>query len=202
MLKDYDTSRYELNEGDYREDSRVYDHVHSTGMICHVGPEGKDSGLTNYVREIRKRIKNGGRYLHHCMMIPQQNKPLFRNVGAAFNRKYVWPGFYYYSLGDHMKALGDNGFHVIGVFDIAPHCAKTTLAWYERMVQGKEIFVKHTNEATYRAWQIYLTGALGGFLSGKLDCYRLLCEARDLRSPSIKASNPLRNIAARRQIAI
>ncbi|MBW3553196.1 MAG: family 43 glycosylhydrolase [Gemmatimonadetes bacterium] len=53
MLRAYDPARYELHQGDYREDGRVYDHVHSTGMISHVGPPGRDSGLVSYVDRTR-----------------------------------------------------------------------------------------------------------------------------------------------------
>jgi Cyclopropane fatty acid synthase and related methyltransferases len=202
MLKHLDPGKYELNEGDYRLEERVYDHIHSTGMICHVGPEGKDSGLRNYVRQVRRRIKLGGRYVHHCMMTPYTRKPLFDQIGPAFNRKYVWPGFYYYSLGEHLNALEQNGFHVVAIFDLSPHYAKTTRAWYERMMQKKGSFIAHTNESTFRAWQVYLAGATAAHLNGGIDTYRIFCEARDKEKPSIRASDPARNVAARRTIVI
>ena len=52
LLSEFDASKWELREADYREDSLVFDHVSSTGMISHVGPRG----LVPYVRNIRQRI--------------------------------------------------------------------------------------------------------------------------------------------------
>ena len=72
MLARFDRERWELNEGDYRNDARVYDHVTSTGMISHVGPRG----LVPYVRQVRHRIKSGGRYLHHALMTAHKKLPL------------------------------------------------------------------------------------------------------------------------------
>ncbi len=196
MLAAYETSRYELNEGDYREDRRLYDHIHSTGMISHVGPLGRDSGLLHYVREVRGRIKTGGRYVHHALMTSWTGQPLFDALGPAFNRRYVWPGFYWYTLGEHVKTLEENGFQVVQVINLTPHYAKTTRAWYERMVAGKETFVQHAGETTYRAWQVFLAGITGSYLNRQTHCYRILCEAVDNQRPDVSVSDPARNVSA------
>jgi Mycolic acid cyclopropane synthetase len=39
-LAAFDPARWELHEGDYRQEYRVFDHITSTGMISHVGPRG------------------------------------------------------------------------------------------------------------------------------------------------------------------
>jgi len=196
MLAGYDPARYELNLGDYRRDNRVFDHIHSTGMICHVGPERRNSGLRNYVREVRRRIRTGGRYVHHCMMTPYTGKPLFDELGPAFNRKYVWPGFYYYTLGEHVSALEENGFHVVRVFNISPHYAKTTRAWYERLEQQRDRFVKHTNEATCRAWEAFLAGITGSYLNRHIHTTRIFAEAVDVEQPSVILSDPAQTVSA------
>ena len=200
MLGAYDPAHYELNEGDYREDRRVYDHIHSTGMISHVGPPGRDSGLLNYVREVRGRIKTGGRYVHHALMTAWTGQPLFDTLGPAFNRRYVWPGFYWYTLGEHVKTLEENGFQVVQVINLTPHYAKTTCAWYERLVADEARFVRHAGASTLRAWQIFLAGITGSYLNRQTHCYRLLCEAVDVERPSLATSDPARNVAARMRL--
>ncbi len=197
MLEGRDPARFELRCGDYREDRRVFDHIHSTGMICHVGPEGPHSGLSNYVREVRSRIRTGGRYVHHCMMTPYTETPLFDQVGPAFNRKYVWPGFNYYTLGEHVTALERNGFQIVRVFNISPHYAKTTRAWYERMMAERERFVRHAGEATCRAWQIFLAGITGSYLNRQIHTMRVFAEAVDIESPSGAISDPAKTVSAR-----
>lgn len=173
MLSRFDPDRWELHEGDYREDRRVYDHITSTGMISHVGPRG----LVPYVGEIRKRIKTGGRYLHHSLMTRYSKLPIDMNVGIAFNKKYVWPGFHWFTVGEHVQALEENGFQVDRLTNLTFHYAKTTAAWYERMMQHREVMVENVGEATTRAWQVFLAGITGSYLDRDIHVYRLYCVA-------------------------
>jgi cyclopropane-fatty-acyl-phospholipid synthase len=172
-LEAFDPARWELHEGDYRQDDRVFDHVTSTGMISHVGPRG----LEPYVREVRRRIRKGGRYVHHALMTPYHDRPLDSQIGVAFNKKYVWPGFHWFTLGEHVKALEENGFEVTRLVNLSPHYAKTTASWYERMMASRRIMLQTLSEATFRAWQIYLATCSQGFLQGTLHVYRVYCRA-------------------------
>ena len=165
--------RWELHEGDFREEGRVFDHITSTGMVSHVGPRG----LVPYVREIRKRIKKGGRYVHHALMDPYSPQAFDSEVGIAFNKRYVWPGFHWFTMGTHVKALEENGFEVTKLVNLSRHYAKTTAAWYERMMAQEEIMLAHLGEHTFRAWRIYLAGASAGFQNGSMHVYRLYCRS-------------------------
>ena len=173
MLSRYRPDRWEIHEGDFRQEARVFDHVTSTGMISHVGPRG----LIPYVIKIRRLIKNGGRYVHHALMIPHTGRSLDSSVGIAFNKKYVWPGFHWFTLGAHVKALEENGFEVVRLVNLSPHYGKTTAAWYERMMKNQGTMVGNLGEATFRAWQIYLAGSSTGFLKGTMQVYRIYCRA-------------------------
>jgi len=172
-LARFPSSTWEINERDYRENGDVFDHVTSTGMACHVGPRG----LIPYVRNIRARIKRGGRYVHHVLMTPYIRKPLDAEVGAAFNKKYVWPGFHWFTMGDHVKALEQNGFEVQRAVNLAPHYAKTAAAWYERMMAREQESRALLGTQTFRAWQVYLAGGSGSVQSRKSHVYRMYCVA-------------------------
>ena len=154
-LSRFDTSKWELREADYREETRVFDHVTSTGMISHVGPRG----LVPYVRNVRQRIKPGGRYVHHALMNAYTGKPLDASPGIAFNKKYVWPGFHWFTLGDHVKALEQNGFQILRATNLSAHYAKTAAAWYERLIKHQTEVLCLVSRETYRAWQLYLAGS-------------------------------------------
>ena len=173
LLERFDPSTYELNEGDYREDQRMYDHLTSTGMISHVGPRG----LVPYVKEVRKRIKTGGRYLHHALMTAHDDRPLDFNIGITFNKKYVWPGFHWFTVGEHVRALEKHGFQVDRLVNLTFHYAKTTTAWYERMMANEETMLKNIGRPTLRAWQIFLAGVTGAYLKRDVHVYRLYCVA-------------------------
>lgn len=174
LLSRHDRERWELNEGDYREDDRVFDHITSTGMISHVGPRG----LVPYVRNIRSRIRRGGRYVHHAIMTRHLGSSLDAQVGVAFNKRYVWPGFHWFTIGQHVRALEENGFTIHKAVNLSPHYAKTVAAWYERMMARSDEIKAQMGESGFRAWQVYLSGGSQTLLSGAGHVYRVYCEAR------------------------
>jgi cyclopropane fatty-acyl-phospholipid synthase-like methyltransferase len=173
QLARFDPARWELREGDYREEDRVFDHVTSTGMACHVGPRG----LVPYVREIRRRIRRGGRYLHHVLMTPYTRLPLDFYPGTAFHKRYVWPGYHWFTVGTHVRALERNGFEVQRAVNLSAHYAKTSAAWYERLMAHRDEIRALLGEATFRAWRLYLAGGSGNFVNKGIHVYRLYCEA-------------------------
>ena len=173
MLSRFDPARWEINEGDYREDNRVYDHITSTGMVSHVGPRG----LAPYVRNIRKRIKSGGRYVHYSLMDIDSDTALDAQVGAAYNKRYIWPGFHWFTLSEHIRALEQNGFRITRLTDCSPHYTKTLVAWYERFMANQEYLSEAMGVHTFRAWRIYLGGSAGSVDVGMFRVCRLYCQA-------------------------
>ena len=172
-LSGFDPSRWEIREGDYRDDDRVYQHVLSTGMVSHVGPRG----LVPYVREVRRRIQTGGRYLHHALMTPHTRLPLDFYPGTVFHKRYVWPGYHWFTLGQHVRALERHGFEVQRAVNLSPHYEKTTAAWYERLARQGQAIRECLGESTFRAWRLYLAGTSGNFRNKGIHVYRLYCEA-------------------------
>jgi len=174
MLARFPVDRWELREGDYRSDGSVYDHVMSTGMISHVGPRG----LVPYVKRVRSMIRDGGRYVHHALMTPYSVLPLNFHIGTTFAKKYVWPGFHWFTVGEHVRALERNGFEVTRLTNLSPHYVKTAFAWYNRMVQHRKVMIRDLGEQTYRAWQIYLAGSAGNMHHNRgIHVYRIYCQA-------------------------
>ena len=99
------------------------------------------------------------------------------HIGVAFNKRYVWPGFHWFTFGQHIKALEENGFEVLKSVSLAPHYAKTVAAWYERMMANTEVIKRYLGESGFRAWQIYLSGGSQGLLNGRGHVYRIYCRA-------------------------
>ena len=130
-----------------------------------------------YVRNVRRRIKTGGRYLHQSLMTYCTPLPIDLNVGISCNKKYVWPGFHWFSLGQHVNALERNGFLIEGVRNLTFHCAKITASWYERFMSHSDEMVAHLGEPTTRVWQVFLAGITGSFLERRPHVYRLYCTA-------------------------
>lgn len=172
-LWEFPADRWEIHEGDYRDECRRFDRVASIGMVSHVGP----GGLQPYVRRVRKLVEPGGLYLHHDLMVPYNRLPLNFQVGPAFNKRYVWPGFHWFTLGQHVKALERNGFKIRRIEDLSVHYAKTTAAWYERMTDASDSVRELLGDAGFRAWSVFLAGISGSLDAGAVYDYRVLCEA-------------------------
>jgi len=172
-LQSHDPSTWELHDGDYRQESRVFDHVTSVGMVSHVGPRG----LVPYVRKIRSCVRSGGRYLHHALMVPHDPTPHDLQVGLAFNKQHMWPGFHWFTLGAHVRALEQNGFEIERAVNLSSHYAKTTAAWYERMMEHQEAMLPLVGEPAFRAKRIFLAGISGAFVAKEAHVYRLYCHA-------------------------
>ncbi|HXV62031.1 MAG TPA: class I SAM-dependent methyltransferase [Vicinamibacteria bacterium] len=173
LLESFDPKRWELHEGDYRQESRVFDHVTSVGMVSHVGPRG----LVPYMRKIRACMRTGGRYLHHALMVAHDSTPHDLQVGLAFNKRYMWPGFHWFTLGTHVRALERNGFEVQRAVNLSADYAKTTAAWYERMMANQAEMVRLVGEPAFRAKRCFLAGISGTFESKGVHVYRLYCVA-------------------------
>ena len=163
----------EVHLGDYRQDDRVFDHVTSTGMVSHVGPRG----LRPYVKQVRRRIRTGGRYLHHALMKVHSPVPLDFQIGPAFHKRYVWPGFHWFTVGEHVRALERGGFSVRSMVSLSEHYAKTTACWHERLMERADEARALLGEPTFRAWRIFLAGASGDIEDGGIEVYRLYCVA-------------------------
>jgi cyclopropane-fatty-acyl-phospholipid synthase len=110
-------------------------------------------------------------------MVRYLRRPTDSEVGIAFNKRYVWPGFHWFTLGRHVTVLEENGFEVVKAVNLAPHYAKTVAAWYERMTANADLVKQHLGEKAFRAWQIYLAGGSQGLLNGRGHVYRIYCRA-------------------------
>jgi cyclopropane-fatty-acyl-phospholipid synthase len=111
------------------------------------------------------------------MMVPFSNVPLDCQVGIIFNKKYVWPGFHFFTPGAHTRALERNGFEIRKMVNLSDHYAKTTSAWYERMMEQQQTMTRILGDPTFRAWQIFLAGITGSYLNKGIYLYRVYCEA-------------------------
>ena len=110
-------------------------------------------------------------------MTPYSSRPFDSAVGVAFNKKYVWPGFHWFTVGDHVKALEENGFEIVRLVNLSAHYSKTAAAWYERMMLQADRARGLLGEPTFRAWQVYLAPASEGFAARTAHVYRLYCRA-------------------------
>ena len=87
QLSRYRPERWEIHEGDLRQEARVFDHVTSTGMISHVGPRG----LLPYVKKIRSLQRVGDVFTTTTLW---QNQALLHEYPVGVGSRVVgrlWP---------------------------------------------------------------------------------------------------------------
>ena len=74
--------------------------------------------------------------------------------------------------------LDENNFEVLKVINLSAHYAKTTAAWYERMMANAHEMKEHMGESGFRAWQVYLSGGSQTLLNGNGHVYRVYCQSK------------------------
>ena len=57
-------------------------------------------------------------------MNPYRKHPIDMSPSIAFNKKYVWPWFYWFTVGDHVRALERNGFQLVRAVNLSAHYAQ------------------------------------------------------------------------------
>ena len=110
-------------------------------------------------------------------MTPYTRLPLDFYPGTAFHKRYVWPGYHWFTLGTHVRTLERGGFEVQRAVNLSAHYAKTTAARYERLMARRDEITALLGEATFRAWRLYLAGSSGNFRNKGIHVYRLYCQA-------------------------
>jgi cyclopropane-fatty-acyl-phospholipid synthase len=110
-------------------------------------------------------------------MTPHTPLPLDFYPGTVFHKRWVWPGYHWFTFGTHVRALERNGCDIHRAVDLSCHYAKTTAAWYERMMARRDDESTWLGELTFRAWRLYLAGTSGNFGNQGIHVYRLYCEA-------------------------
>ena len=106
-------------------------------------------------------------------MVAHDQTPHDLQVGLAFNKRYMWPGFHWFTFGTHVRALERNGFEVQRAVNLSAHYAKTAAAWYERMMSNRSEMVRLVDEPVIRAKRVFLAEISGAFVSKQVHVYRL-----------------------------
>jgi cyclopropane-fatty-acyl-phospholipid synthase len=158
-------------ECDYRDLSGVYDKIASVGMFEHAGPRH----ARGYFRKMAELMAPEGLLLHHAIK-------RFRGVGddasTLFVRRHIFPGGRLMSLDETVRAAEESGLEVVDVENLRPHYALTCRRWRERLEANGEAALRCVDEATFRAWRIWLAGSALSFEEGWTSVYQVLLGRR------------------------
>ena len=159
---------------DYREltGAETFDAIVSVGMSEHVGGDQ----LPNYFKIAGWLLKPGGVFLNHA--IGEGVRPR-RLVGPSFMEEYVFPDSDIPSLSTVLRAVEVAGLEVRDVENLREHYALTLRHWVRRLEVAHDEALQFVDEATFRAWRLYLAGSAHGFTHGQLAVYQTLLSKPD-----------------------
>jgi cyclopropane-fatty-acyl-phospholipid synthase len=145
------------------ETDRKYDAVVIMGVIEH---------LPDYQRVIEK-----------FMSLLKPGAPIFLDGSAAtrkyelssFMVKYVYGGNHsFLVLHDFLDKLARTPLRVVELFNDRESYFLTFQQWARNLDHNREAVIARFGEFNYRRFRFYLWGAAYEFLSGSLDCYRMI----------------------------
>ena len=163
--------RARVKLADYRDVDGRFDKIASVGMVEHVGR----SRLAGYFSTLAARLDDRGLLLNHGIIRPAHAR---EDATSYFLQRRVFPGGELGRLEDTVRAAERAGFEVLDLENLRPHYALTCRAWVARLQANRAACLRMVDEATYRAWLLYLAASAAGFDDGTTDVYQALLAKR------------------------
>ncbi len=152
-----------------------FDRIASVGMFEHVGR----ARLSRYFATLHRLLRPGGLLLNHGIAAGGlDNDALGAGLGK-FIDKYIFPGGELVHVAQASAALARGGLELLDAENLRPHYARTLWAWSDRLERELAAARALTNEATVRAYRLYLAGSALCFERGWLCLYQLLATRLD-----------------------
>jgi cyclopropane-fatty-acyl-phospholipid synthase len=162
---------------DYRSlpPDEQFDRIASIGMFEHVGR----SRLPAYFAHLHRLLRPGGLLLNHGIAAGGlDNRQLGAGMGD-FIERHIFPGGELVHVSRAVHALARGGLELLDAENLRPHYARTLWAWSagleSELVRARAL----TDDATVRAYRLYLAGSAMCFERGWLGLYQLLAARPD-----------------------
>lgn len=169
--------RVEMRLLDFRElpARERFDRIASIGMFEHVGGRHLDA----YFAGLQTRLRPGGLVMNHGITAGGlDNAQLGAGIGD-FIEKHIFPGGELFHVSRVAASLARGGLELLDVENLRPHYARTLWAWADgleaRLAEARAI----ADEATVRAYRMYLAGCAMAFERGWISLHQLLAARPD-----------------------
>ncbi len=163
-----------IREQDYRELSGRFQKIASVGMFEHVGLRR----APGYFRRITRLLAPGGLFLNHAIARAEGVRD---DAASLFVRRRIFPGGQLIHLHETIRAAEEAGLEVLDVENLQPHYARTCQLWEQRLTAQRAAARQLVDEATLRAWRIWLAASALSFEEGFLSIYQVLLAHRSAR---------------------
>ncbi len=162
----------EMRRLDYRDltADAGFDRIASVGMFEHVGRPN----LAHYFSTLAGLLKPGGLVMNHGITAGGlDNAQLGAGMGDYID-KYIFPGGELEHVSRVAHRLAQGGLELVDAENLRPHYARTLWAWSDALEQQLDAARRVTNEATVRAYRMYLAGSAMSFERGWISLFQLL----------------------------
>ena len=169
--------RVEMRLLDYRElpETGEFDRIASIGMFEHVGR----AQLVRYFGKLGRLLRPGGLILNHGITAGGlHNAQLGAGMGD-FIEKYIFPGGELSHVASVVQSIAASGLELLDAENLRPHYARTLWAWSEGLERQLDAARALTDDATVRAYRMYLAGCAMAFERGWLSLNQLLVTRPD-----------------------
>jgi cyclopropane-fatty-acyl-phospholipid synthase len=147
-----------------------FDRIASVGMFEHVGR----ANLARYFERLAALLKPGGLVLNHGITAGGlHNAQLGAGMGDYID-KYIFPGGELEHVSRVVQRLSEGGLELLDAENLRPHYARTLWAWSDALERQLDPARRVTNEATVRAYRMYLAGSAMSFERGWISLFQLL----------------------------
>ncbi|MGH7411578.1 MAG: class I SAM-dependent methyltransferase, partial [Candidatus Methylomirabilis sp.] len=130
--------------------------------------------LPNYraaLKQFHRLLKPGGRVYIDASAARKKSET------SSFISRHIYPGNHsFFCLHDFLAALAETPFALQAIHNDHHSYYLTCKAWAENLERARGEVIRRWGERLYRTFRIYLWGSVHGFLSDRLQAYRVVLE--------------------------
>jgi cyclopropane-fatty-acyl-phospholipid synthase len=174
------TDRCRIELRDYRDlgNKMEFDRAASVGMMEHV----REDLQPGYFDCVYRVLKPGGLFMNHAIVSVARARPstlASRMKGILWRRdafidKYVFPEGKLVPIAHVIASAERVGFELRDIESLREHYAMTLRYWIKGLESHSAEAIRIAGERTYRVWRLYMSSAIYGFVSGRINIIQAL----------------------------
>jgi cyclopropane-fatty-acyl-phospholipid synthase len=174
------SDRCKIELRDYRDlgTKMEFDRASSVGMMEHV----RQDLQPGYFEAVYRVLKPAGLFLNHTIVSVSRARPsttMDRMKGVLWRRdafidKYVFPDGKLVPVGHVIGSAESVGFELRDVESLREHYAMTLRHWTKGLESHSAEAIRIAGERIYRVWRLYMSSAIYGFVSGRINVVQML----------------------------
>ncbi len=147
-----------------------FDKVASVGMFEHVGR----ARLPGYFAQVQRLLRPGGLLLNHGITAGGTHHAQLGAGIGGFIERHIFPGGELLHISHVLRVLAEAGLEGLDTENLRPHYARTLWAWSDALESRLGEARQLTDEATLRAYRLYLAGSAEAFARGWMALHQIL----------------------------